>query len=84
MHYFLIAKNLSSFKEVVQAKDCDKWSAMVAKEMELQRKNQTWELVELPKGKNAIGCKWVYRKKKAVTTHEGEKYKARLVAKGDS
>ena len=51
-------------------------------EMELLRKNQTWELVELPKGKKAIGCKWVYRKKEAVTVNDREKFKARLVAKG--
>ena len=52
--------------------------------MESLRKNQTWELVELPKRKKAIGCKWVYRKKEANKTHEGEKYKARLVDKGYS
>ena len=46
--------------------------------------NQTWELVELPKGKRAIGCKWVYKKKEAVLENEGEKFEVRLVAKGYS
>ena len=48
------------------------------KEMQSLHKNQTWELVELPKRKRAIGCKWVYKKKKTVSE---EKFKVRLVAK---
>ncbi|RVX19433.1 Retrovirus-related Pol polyprotein from transposon TNT 1-94 [Vitis vinifera] len=36
------------------------------------------------KGKRAIGCKWVYKKKEAVSKKDGEKFKARLVAKGYS
>jgi len=32
----------------------------------------------------AIGCKWVYKRKPAVSEKEGEKFKARLVAKGFS
>ena len=52
--------------------------------MQSLHKNQMWELVELHKGKRAIGCKWVYKKKEAVSKNEGEKFKARLVAKGFS
>ena len=43
-------------------------------------KNNTYELVELPKGKKALINKWVFKLKK-----DGEKlvkYKARLVVKG--
>ena len=53
-------------------------------EMQSLHKNQTWGWVELLKGKRAIGCKWVYKKKEAVLEKEGEKFKARLVAKGYS
>uniref|UniRef100_A0A2N9HW07 CCHC-type domain-containing protein n=1 Tax=Fagus sylvatica TaxID=28930 RepID=A0A2N9HW07_FAGSY len=42
------------------------------------------ELTELPKGKKPIGCKWVFKKKEAVSEKEGERFKARLVAKGYS
>ena len=49
--------------------------------MESLHKNHTWELVELPKKKKAIGSKWIYRKKE-ISSSEGAKYKARLVAKG--
>jgi hypothetical protein len=44
-------------------------------------KNQTWDLVELPKGKDVIGVKWVY-KTKYNDDGKVEKHKARLVAKG--
>ena len=53
-------------------------------EMQSLHKNQTWELVELPKGNRVIGWKWVYKKKEEVLENEGEEFKARLVAKGYS
>ena len=51
-------------------------------EMQSLQKNQTWDLVKLPKGKKAIGCKWVYTKKEDSNFKGGLRYKARLVAKG--
>lgn len=39
----------------------------------------TWELTDLPPGKRAISCKWVFLTKKR---QNGERYKARLVARG--
>ena len=40
----------------------------------------TWEEAELPVGRKAVGCRWVFR------DEEGKfiKYKARLVAQGFS
>jgi len=45
-------------------------------------KNDTWELIELPKEKKAIGCKWVHAKKHGSLKDDIVRYKARLVAKG--
>jgi len=57
------------------------WDKAMDEEMAALDVNRTWELVLLPEGKKAIGCKWVYKMK-----HNSDvsisMYKARLVAKG--
>ena len=50
--------------------------------MKSLHQNQTWELVQLPKGKMAIGNKQVYTKKQRSPNQTTHRYKARLVAKG--
>ena len=58
-----------------------KWEQAMHEEMASLDANKTWDLVSLPKGKNVIGYKWVYKVK-----HNSDgcisRYKARLVAKG--
>ena len=43
--------------------------------MESLERNQTCDLVNLPKGSKVISCKWVFRKK------DSKQYKTRLVFK---
>ena len=50
-------------------------------EMEALAKNNTWELVKLPKGIKPIGSKWVFSMK-YKSSGSIERYKARMVAKG--
>jgi ATP-binding cassette subfamily B (MDR/TAP) protein 1 len=45
------------------------------------RANGTWDLVELPRNRKAVSCKWVFRLKQ-VSDSSDPKYKARIVAKG--
>jgi hypothetical protein len=45
--------------------------------------NGTWDLSDLPKGKNKIKCKWVF-KRKLKTNSNIDRYKVRLMAKGYS
>uniref|UniRef100_A0A2N9G8B6 CCHC-type domain-containing protein n=1 Tax=Fagus sylvatica TaxID=28930 RepID=A0A2N9G8B6_FAGSY len=78
------SEDLSSFQEAIESSEKDKWMEAVVEENESLSKNKTWELTELSKGKKPIGCKWVFKKKEAVSEKEGERFKARLVAKGYS
>lgn len=58
-----------------------KWVSAMNDEHQALLRNRTWHLVPPPKGKNIIGCKWVYKvKRRADGTID--RYKARLVAKG--
>ena len=52
-------------------------------EYESIMENNTWELIELPKHKNPIGCKWIY---KPNFKQDGsiDKFNSRLVEKGYS
>ncbi|KAL4301915.1 hypothetical protein GQ457_10G014520 [Hibiscus cannabinus] len=49
--------------------------------MNSMKNNEVWDLVSLPDGVKAIGCKWVFKTKKDSKGNI-ERYKARLVAKG--
>lgn len=69
--------------QAISCKDKEKWIKAIESEINSLRDNETWELVELPKGRKAIPCKWIFKIK---TNPDGsiDKYKARLVVKGYS
>ena len=72
-----------SYNQAVNGKNGDKWREAINQELKALEKNGTFELKELPPGKNTVGCKWVFKVKK---NQDGsiERYKARLVAQGFS
>jgi len=72
----------STYREAVSYSEVDQWKTAMKEEMQSLQKNETWELAQLPKGKKAIGCKWVYAKKDGFPDKKDVRYKARLVAKG--
>lgn len=40
-----------------------KWQAAMEEELEMIKKNKTWQLVEKPQDRKVTGVKWVYRTK---------------------
>jgi hypothetical protein len=64
-----------------QASKLDCWRKAMNAELFALDENKTWSVVDLPRGKTPIGCKWVY-KIKYHANGSIERYKARLVAKG--
>ncbi|CAL9004610.1 unnamed protein product, partial [Prunus brigantina] len=66
---------------VEEALKSREWAEAMDEEMRALQKNSTWEVVELPKGKKPVGCRWVFTVKYKADGSL-ERYKARLVAKG--
>jgi hypothetical protein len=57
------------------------WNKAMDEELGQIEKNDTWELVPIPKDKNVIGTKWVYKNKLNEYSQVTRK-KSRLVCKG--
>ena len=57
------------------------WKGAMDEEMRALLQNDTWEIVDLPKGKKTVSCRWVYILK-CKSDGSLDRYKARLVARG--
>ena len=70
--------NSLTFEEVVAE---EIWAQAMDEETKCIEKNQTWELVDVPKDKDVISVKWIYKTKKDVDGNV-KKHKERMVARG--
>lgn len=70
-----------TFSQAMNSKESKLWYNAMNEEMNSMNSNEVWDLVELPNGARAIGCKWVFKTKKDSLGNI-ERHKARLVAKG--
>lgn len=68
-------------RNIQEALDDPNWKLAVMEEINALRRSGTWEIVDLPKNKKVVGCKWVFTIK-CKADGSIERYKARLVAKG--
>jgi hypothetical protein len=72
-----------SYKEAVESPEAERWREAIRVEYESLIQHGTWTLEPLPKGRKAVGCKWVFDLKRDKAGNI-QRYKARLVAKGYS
>jgi len=80
----LLHNEPANVNDARQKPDWQKWKAVMQEELESLEWHGTYERVsELPPGRKAIGCKWVF-KLKLNPDNSIARYKARLVAKGYS
>ncbi|RDX84293.1 hypothetical protein CR513_34673, partial [Mucuna pruriens] len=63
-----------------EASNKEVWVKAMEEEIKMIKKNNTWELVDCPHGKDVIRVKWIY-KTKVYLDGTIQKHKARLVAK---
>ena len=66
-----------TFEEAIQEA---RWRLAMDEKMKAIKRNDTWQLATLPKGKQFVEVKWIFKVKKNARG-EVEEYKARLVAK---
>jgi hypothetical protein len=71
----------TTYREATNSEQAEKWQDAMLEEHNWHLENGTWDIVELPDGKVAIGSKWVY-KTKYNADGTIERFKARVVAKG--
>ena len=71
-----------TYQQAISCEDSQGWQNAMKSEMKLLEENGTYSLVPLPKGRKAIGSRWVYTVK--LGTDGEEQLKARCVAKGFS
>ena len=71
----------ATIEEALSGDHCEQWKVAADAKYQSLMENNTWELVKLPEGRKAIGCKCVFRVK-----HDGKgrvkTFKGRLVAQG--
>ncbi|KAL6321889.1 hypothetical protein AAG906_035595 [Vitis piasezkii] len=62
--YNIRAKNdPEMFSQVISCKESKLWYDAMKDEMNYMTSNEVWNFVKLPDGAEAIGCKWVFKKK---------------------
>jgi len=72
-----------TYNEAMSSDSASKWEKAMQEEIDTLESRGTWEIVDCPKDRQVILCKWVYRVK-LDSAGEISHYKARLVARGFS
>ncbi|CAL1392818.1 unnamed protein product [Linum trigynum] len=82
-HFVLSISTYQAPNTYREASLSEQYNAAMQQEIGVLIKNRTWDVVNLPPGKNPIGNKWVY-KVKFESDGSLDRFKARVVAKGNT
>lgn len=72
-----------SYKQALQSEESTMWKNAMNEEMASLEENNTWTLVDLPRGRKVIDNRWVFKVKR-MPNGDIERFKARLVVRGFS
>jgi hypothetical protein len=64
-----------------EANQHEDWKLAIKSEMDSIMKNQTWEVIDRPTGKNPITAKWIFKVKRG-SSGQVSKLKVRIVPRG--
>ncbi|GKA62780.1 retrovirus-related pol polyprotein from transposon TNT 1-94 [Tanacetum coccineum] len=73
---FLLEEDPKTYKEALTSIDASFWKEAIKSELDSIMVNNTWDVVDLPKGCKPIKCKWIF-KRKMRPDNTIEKFKAR-------
>ena len=79
--FMAIYEEPKTMDEAMQSSYANLWHDAMKTEFDSMIKNNVWTLTNLPKGKNLIKSKWVYKIKRDVDG-QPDRFRARLVARG--
>lgn len=71
----------TTYDDAMKSSNKDEWYAAMKDELKSLEDNNTWRLVDAPKGKKIVDNKWVFKIKYRLDGSV-ERFKARLVARG--
>ena len=71
----------ATFVEAMNSSERKEWQAAIERELQAFNENEAWVVVDKPKDKRIVGCRWVFKKKKD-SNGDVNCYRARLVARG--
>ena len=57
-----------NYKETMTCDQSNEWLEAMQEELRSIEDNGTWEKLQLPSDKKAIGCKWVYKRNRKCCT----------------
>jgi hypothetical protein len=73
----------NNINKAQKSDNAQKWQEAMEEELGMMKKMEMWTLVNIPQGKNVVGCRWVFTTKKDEHGNVA-RYKARLIAQGFS